>query len=112
MPTLNDGIKQMKKIGDIKGWGEDVATKIYYGMIELAEAGDAWKHRDDPNYLLQELGITRDELELYMAEEFIDTIKYCLHGLHCIGISEADEMFDYKMEKNLARNRIYADDKK
>ncbi len=112
MPTLNDGILQMQKLADEKGWGDDIATKLYYAMIELAEAGDAWKHRADEKYLKDELGITKEELPGYMAEELIDAIKYCLHGFSCLGYYEADEMFDYKMQKNIKRNRIYVDDNK
>lgn len=110
MVTLNEGIKRIQTLGDIKGWGNDVATKIYYAIIELAEAGDAWKHRDDEGYLKNELGITKEQLPEHMAEEFIDAILYCLHGFHCIGFYDADYMFDCKMEKNKKRNRVYTDD--
>ena len=110
MPTLNDGINIIKALGDEKGWDNDIATKIYYGMIELAEAGDTWKHRGDPDYLKEKLGITPEEVPGAVAEELIDTILYCLHGFSCIGIYNADELFDIKMGINKLRNRIYLDD--
>lgn len=110
MVTLNEGIRAIAEMANEKGWGNDIATKIYYGMIELAEAGDAWKHRDDEKYLLEELGITKDQLPEYIAEELIDCILYCFHGFHCIGFYDADYMYEYKMKKNQNRNRIYTDD--
>ena len=78
-------------------------------MIEFAEAGDIWKHRDDLSYLAS-IGIDPDKLIDAVAEELIDAILYALHGLHCIGFFDPDWMFDYKMEKNRGRNRVYADD--
>ena len=112
MPTLNEALKQISKLADEKGWDEDVATKIYYGMIEFAEGGDLWKHRADFDYL-KSIGINSySEVVDAIAEELIDAILYALHGLNCIGFADADWMFDYKMEKNRKRNRIYADDQR
>ena len=110
MPTLNEGIKLIRGLADEKGWDNDIATKIYYGMIELGEAGDTWKHRGDPDYLKEKLGITPEEVPSAVAEELIDTILYCLHGFSCIGIHNADELFEIKMGINKLRNRIYLDD--
>ena len=110
MVTLNEGIKQITEMANQKNWGDDIATKIYYGMIELAEAGDAWKHRDDEDYLKNELGITKEQLPEHIAEELIDCILYCLHGFHCIGFYDADYIYDKKMDKNRGRNRVYTDD--
>ena len=110
MVTLNEGIKQIAEMGDQKKWDTNIATKIYYAMIELSEAGDAWKHRDDEDYLKTELKITKDQLPEYIAEELIDCILYCLHGFHCIGFFDADYMYDKKMKINQNRNRVYADD--
>lgn len=109
MVTLNEGLRQIAKLADEKGWGEDVATKIYYGMIELGEAGDIWKHRGDFFYL-QKIGLTLEQVNDAVAEELIDTILYCLHGLHCIEFYDPDWLFDHKMEINKERNRIYNDD--
>ena len=105
----------MKMIVDLakkKGWGEDPATKIYYGMIELGEAGDAWKHRANHEYLERSLGITSDEeLRLHIAKELIDAILYCLHGIHYIDPNiSADEIFLLKMKENEERSRVYIDD--
>lgn len=109
MPTLNEGIRLISKLADAKKWGEDPATKIYYGMIEFAEAGDIWKHRDDHDYL-KSIGINPDKVVDAIAEELIDVILYALHAFRCIGFYDADYMFDYKMNKNKKRNRIYTDD--
>jgi len=110
MPTLNEGIKRITKLANEKGWGHDIATKIYYGMIELGEAGDTWKHRDDPDYLMEKLGITPEQVPEAVAEELIDTILYCLHAFSCIDYWDADSLFDKKMGTNKERNRIYTDD--
>jgi len=108
--TLNEGIKQIEELSIKKGWGNNPATKIYYAMIELGEAGDTWKHRNDPAYLKEKLGITLEQVPGAVAEELIDTIIYCLHGLRCIGIYDGDKIFADKMEVNEGRNRIYVDD--
>ena len=110
LPTFNEAMAKIAKLGDKKGWGKEIGTKIYYGMIELAEGGDAWKHRGDPEYLKNELGITIDELPEYIGEELIDTMFYCLHAFYCLGLTDADAMFEYKLNKNIKRNRIYVGD--
>lgn len=110
MPTLNEALRQISKLAKEKGWGTDVATKIYYGMIEFAEGGDIWKHREDHEYL-KSIGVDPDKVVDAVAEELIDAILYALHGLNCIGFYDADWLFDYKMNKNIKRKRIYADDK-
>ena len=109
MVTLNDALRQISRLADEKGWGTDVATKIYYGMIEFAEGGDIRKHREDPDYL-KSIGIDPDKVRYAVAEELMDVILYALHGLNCIGWYDADGLFDYKMAKNRKRSRIYADD--
>jgi len=110
MPTLNEAMCRIADLGNTKGWGKEIDTKIYYAMIELAEGGAAWKHRGDPGYLMDELGITIDELPEYIGEELIDTIFYCLHAFYCLGLTNADAMFEYKMNKNIKRSRVYVDD--
>ena len=109
MVTLNDGIRRITALADEKEWGNDIAIKIYYAMIELGEAGDIWKHRDDEKYLA-DIGITREGVPTAVAEELIDTIIYCLHGFSCIGFWDADYLFDMKMKINKERKRIYTDD--
>lgn len=111
MVTLNEGIRKISALADEKGWGTDVATKIYYGMIEFAEGGDIWKHRDDTEYL-KSIGIEPDGVVDAVAEELIDAIFYALHGLHCIGFHDADWMFEYKLNKSIKRDRIYTDDER
>lgn len=109
MPTLNEGIREIGTLAYLKGWGRDPSTKIYYGMIEFAEAGDLWKHREDKKWL-KEKGIDPNKVIDKIAEELIDVILYAMDCFNCIGFLDADSMFDYKMRKNALRNRIYADD--
>ena len=109
MVTLNEGIREIGTLAYLKGWGRDPANKIYYGMIEFAEAGDIWKHREDENWL-KEKGIDPNKIVDAIAEELIDAILYALDCFNCIGFLDADSMFIYKMKKNVDRNRVYADD--
>lgn len=109
MPSLNDYKILHMNQSDRKGWGRDVATKIYYAMIELGEAGDAWKHRGDKEYL-KNAGI--ENLVEHMKMEFIDTILYCINGLYCLDeMVDIDKLVLDKMTVNENRNRIYIDDK-
>jgi len=110
MVTLNDGIRRISQLADEKDWDNDIATKIYYGMIELGEAGDIWKHRGDKKHLKEKLGITPEQVVDAIAEELIDAILYCLHGFRCIEFYDADYLFDEKMKTNQKRNRVYLDD--
>ena len=108
MSTLDECKKLIWDLAKQKKWSSDPERKIYYSILELAEAGDIWKHRDDPDYL-KEIKVT--DINLAIAEELIDTIYYCLHCLMCIDPSiSADEVFKSKHEINEKRNRIYADD--
>lgn len=108
MPTLNEYKKMHMEQATRKGWGRDVATKIYYAMIELGEAGDAWKHRGDEDYLVN-AGI--DDMKLHMKMEFIDTILYCINGLYCLDeYVDIDRLMVDKMKVNEERERIYVDD--
>ena len=115
MPTLNDAKDQVIALAKQFGWGisrEHVATKIYYAIIELAEAGDAWKHRGDPAWLERELHVSTDrELMDHVAEELIDTIFYCLNGLYCLDPAlDVDAAFTRKWQINRERGRTYVDD--
>lgn len=110
MPSLKDCQEMIQKLAQEKGWGEDVGTKIFYAMIELGEAGDVWKHRADSKYLMEKVDVLGRWKDL-IAEELIDTIFYCLHGLLCLNPKlNPDELFDEKLRKNRKRNRIYIDD--
>ena len=109
MPTLDEAKKLISDLAEKKGWGSNPATKIYYAMIELGEAGDLWKHRNDHNYLIS-LGLTPDELVFAVAMELIDTIFYCLHGLLCIDPDmSADALFTSKLKVDRNRERICED---
>ena len=111
MPTLDEAKDLIWKLGKEKGWGEELGTKIYYAMIELGEAGDIWKHRDDEEYLTS-IGLSLEDVTPAIMEELIDALFYILHGMMCLdpGVS-ADEAFLMKLDKNYKRNRVYADDK-
>jgi len=116
MSTLNEAKDKVIELAKRFGWGisrEHVATKIFYAIIELGEAGDAWKHRDDKGWLKQELNIvTEEELTEHVAEELIDTIFYCLNGLYCLDPDlDVDKAFDRKWRINLERGRTYVDDR-
>lgn len=111
MPTLDECMEMVWKLGKEKKWGTDVATKIYYAMIELGEAGDIWKHRGDTEYLKQ-LGLDESMINGAIAEELIDTIYYCLHAMRCLSeFISPDEIFLNKHRKNKKRKRVYLDDK-
>lgn len=113
MPSLNESMRLIDEIAESKGGGEEIERKLWYGAIELAEGGDAWKHRGDPEYLMNELGITPEQVPRHVAEELIDCIFYCLHAYHCLNLDVSpDEMFLMKLEKNWGRNRVYVDDMK
>ncbi len=110
MPTLDEAKKLIRELAEDKGWGTNPATKIYYAMIELGEAGDLWKHRDDHDYLLR-LGLTPKDVPHAVGIELIDAIFYCLHGMLCIDPDiSVDAMFMSKLKVNIERKRIYADD--
>jgi len=112
MPTLDKCKQMIAELAEKKGWGCDVATKIYYAMIELGEAGDLWKHRDDMGYLMN-LNIEPKNLDTEIAIELIDTIYYCLHALHCLNPHiNPDNIFKYKYNVNEKRQRVYVDDMK
>ena len=111
MPTLDECKEMISMLANKKGWGSDVGTKIFYAMIELGEAGDIWKHRNDPEYLLSILRLDINHVKSAIAEELIDAIYYCLHALHCLDESlSADEIFLSKHKVNEGRNRVYTDD--
>ena len=115
MPTLEEAKANVIELAKKFGWGtkkEHVATKIYYAMIELGEAGDAWKHRGDKEWLKRELNVTsEEELAKHITEEFIDTIFYCLNGIYCLNPNiDVDQEFEKKRKINLQRGRTYIDD--
>ena len=115
MPTLNEARDKIIELAKQFGWGiskDHVATKIFYAMIELGEAGDAWKHRGDREWLKQELHLsTEQDLTSHVAEELIDAIFYCLNGIYCLDSQiDIDREFNKKWDKNLQRGRTYIDD--
>jgi len=111
MPTFDEAKKLISELAEKKGWGSDPATKIYYAMIELGEAGDLWKHRNDHTYLLS-LGLAPGEVSFAVVMELVDAIFYCLHGLLCIDPDiSPDGLFMAKLEINKKRSRVYVDDR-
>ena len=109
MPTLDEAKKLVSELAERKEWGTDPATKIYHAMIELGEAGDLWKHRNDHTYLLS-LGLTSEEVPFAVAMELVDAIFHCLHGMLCIDPDmSADALFMSKLKVDRDRERTYED---
>ena len=116
MPTLDDAKAMVIELAKRFGWGiseEHVATKIFYAVIELGEAGNAWKHRGDKEWLERELSVSSmKDLRRHVAEELIDAIFYCLNGIYCLDPSiNVDEEFERKWRINYKRGRRYIDDR-
>jgi len=115
MPTLS-GCKQLiDRLAINLGWGRTIKhfdTKLWYAVIELGEAGDLWKHREDAKYLREEHHIeTYEQLEKALSQEIIDVIFYCLHALQCLNPNiNPDAEFMDKWRINAKRKRIYIDD--
>ena len=94
--------KRVVELERIKGWGSDVGIKIYYAILELAEAGQIWKHRENKDFDSKAL-----------VEELIDAFFYILEAAYHVDPNiDLDTMFDYKFDLNLRRNRVYPDDRR
>lgn len=110
MPTLKECMSMIGEMAKRKGWTENPAIKIYYGMIEFGEAGDVWKHRDDEKYL-KEIGLTKEMVEDAVCIEIIDALLYAVHAVYCINPDrDLDKDLLDKMKINEERDRTYADD--
>ncbi|XES78126.1 MAG: hypothetical protein ACBZ72_04445 [Candidatus Bathyarchaeia archaeon] len=74
---------------------EDIPKKLLFAFIELGEASDAWKKGAD---------------EKKIAEELVDVMFYILDAsrLACPSV-DMDEMFRWKLEKNLGRPYQYGE---
>ncbi len=74
---------------------EDIPKKLLFAFIELGEASDAWKK-----------GAPQEKI----AEELIDVIFYILDAsrLACPDVN-MDEMFAWKLAKNLGRPYQYGE---
>ncbi len=74
---------------------EDIPKKLLFAFIELGEASDAWK---------------KGSPEAKIAEELVDVIFYVLDAsrLACPTV-DMDEMFKWKLEKNLGRPYQYGE---
>ncbi len=131
MPTLREAMLKIQELKEIFGWGSDPGTKIFYGMIEMAEAGDVWKHRGDPEYIAEQTWWLKKYAPLvmgsrpassfveewqvidHMMEELIDGIFYCLDAMASLNIDvDPDEEFLKKWNENKRRGRKYLDDKR
>lgn len=129
MPSFKEAMLRIAELGKKFGWGRDPSIKIYYAMIELAEAGDAWKHRGDLEWMKKQewykkpeyvnpgghsMGYTKNidfGLGDHMLEELMDAIFYCLDAMHCINpYKDPDEIFELVWEKDNSRKRTYVDD--
>lgn len=74
---------------------EDIPKKLLFAFIELGEASDDWKK-----------GASEEKI----AEELIDVIFYLLDAsrLACPRVN-MDEMFEWKLAKNLGRPYQYGE---
>jgi len=74
---------------------EDIPKKLLFAFIELGEASDAWK---------------KGSSEEKIAEELVDVIFYVLDAsrLACPSVN-MDEMFQWKLAKNLGRPYQYGE---
>lgn len=74
---------------------EDIPKKLLFAFIELGEASDAWKKGADQRVI---------------AEELIDVVFYILDAsrLVCPDV-DMDEMFAWKLAKNLGRPYQYGE---
>ncbi len=100
--TLSMQLEEMKKeieqLVIAKGFynkPEDIPKKLLFAFIELGEASDAWKK-----------GLAEEKI----AEELIDVIFYVLDAsrLACPSV-DMDEMFRWKLSKNLGRPYQYGE---
>ena len=74
---------------------EDIPKKLLFAFIELGEASDSWK---------------KGENQQKIAEELIDVLFYILDAsrLACPTVN-MDEMFQWKLAKNLGRPFLYGE---
>ncbi len=95
---LEEMKKEIEKLVLTKGFynkTEDIPKKLLFAFIELGEASDAWKKGAD---------------EKKIAEELVDVMFYILDAsrLACPSV-DMDEMFRWKLEKNLGRPYQYGE---
>jgi NTP pyrophosphatase (non-canonical NTP hydrolase) len=95
---LEEMKKEIENLVMTKGFynkPEDIPKKLLFAFIELGEASDAWKKGAD---------------EKKIAEELVDVIFYILDAsrLACPNV-DMDEMFRWKLEKNLGRPYQYGE---
>ena len=101
MPSLEVCKRMVIELEETKGWGKDPATKIYYAILELAEAGNLWKHRLNKRFSRKAV-----------IEELIDAVFYIVETAHHIDPEiDLDLLFLEKYQKNLSRERLYPDDR-
>lgn len=112
----------MKQIGDLvvaKDFHRDLLFfKLVWAQLELAEAIDLMKKRGlpsmdptewQPNYSHQE-----NEMQtiLSLGEEMVDVVFYIADAYRLLmrrypDLMSMDDMFDYKMKKNIKRPKRY-----
>jgi NTP pyrophosphatase (non-canonical NTP hydrolase) len=95
---LEEMKKEIENLVIAKGFynkPEDIPKKLLFAFIELGEASDAWKKGAD---------------EKKIAEELVDVIFYILDAsrLACPNV-DMDEMFRWKLAKNLGRPYQYGE---
>lgn len=108
-------LEQMRKeIGELikqKGWGNNYyffPFKLFYAMLELAEAGEMWKKGKNRWQYEKWKNVTQKEWEDKIAEQLIDVIIYILDAsrLGCPN-SNMDKVFEEKLKKNFSRKYKY-----
>jgi hypothetical protein len=113
MPTLEQCSEQIGNLVNEKGFNADLLFfKMIWGILELAEAIDLVKkyglpeHPDSPDPPLDETHLWK------IGEEIVDTVFYCCDAYRLLRkrypwLPVMDEMFDYKMNKNMNRPKQY-----
>jgi hypothetical protein len=102
MPTLSECMKSIRELVKEKGHEdklENVEQKLFFAVLEIAEAGD----------LLKKHGFVKAH---EMSEELIDAIFYILDAYGIMHrdlptVINPDTMFTNKLKKNLKREYHY-----
>lgn len=112
MPTLEECSNQIGELVQEKGFQTDLLFfKLVWGQIELAEAMDLIKKYGLPDVKIDDKGYWRS-IPWQMGEEIIDVVFYMVDGYRLLkrkypDLPTMDEMFEYKMNKNMARPKKY-----
>jgi len=109
MPSLNECCLQIGELVREKDFHADLLFfKLVWGMVELAEAIDLVKKSGLPDP--EEHGQVKVADKL--AEEIVDVVFYCCDAYRLLRrrypwLLNMDEMFEYKLQKNMGRPKQY-----